>query len=210
MIPLYGLVPARTRPVAVLAIAALQAVAWLVAWPGVQFAMSPGWAPIDVLVPAGLSLIAAANAPGFVANVIVLWLFGAAVEDRLGHGRFVALWVAAGIAATAGQIAAAPSPATAGPLLGATGAAAGVIAASLALYPRGRILAASPVVIGIELVDLPAWLYALVWASVVAVGTLTSAPASVAAAVLAGLVIGAAGARLLRRRERMTVEWWSG
>lgn len=208
MIPLHGLVPSRTRPIAVLAIAAVQAVAWLVAWPGVQFAAPSGWASVGVFVPVGLSLIAAPAAPALVANVMVLWLFGAAVEDRLGHVRFVALWLAAGIAATAAQVAAAPSPAAAGPLLGATGAAAGVIAALLALYPRGRILAASPVVIGIELVDLPAWLCALVWLSVIAVATLTSAPAVVAAAVLAGLAAGASGARLLRRRERMTVEWW--
>lgn len=210
MIPLHGIIPTRTRPAAVLSIAAVQSVAFAVAWVWGHGSVIPAGdadpgAATSAAAPIAWSLLVQPGGPLPAANVFALWLFGGTVEDRLGHGRFVLLWLASGLAAALCQVAVTPAP---GPLLGATGAAAGVIAATLVLYPRARILTATPVLIGIELTDLPAWLYAVVWGSVLVASTVTLALAGTAAVVVTGLSVGAVGARLLYRRERMAVEWW--
>ncbi len=209
MIPLHGLVPSPTRPFGVLAIVAVQGAGFAAAWLGL-LSVPPAGAATGIASPSAWAAVAVSlavqpQAPVLAANVIALWLFGGTVEDRLGHGRFLCLWLAGGLAAGFAQAAIGHAPAA---LAAATGATAAVIAAQLALYPRARILTATPVLVGVELTDLPAWLYAAVWASVVVAATATKALAGTGAAVGAGLMVGAAAARLLHRPERMAVEWW--
>jgi membrane associated rhomboid family serine protease len=216
MIPLCDVMPSRTRPVSVLSLGAIQIAAFLVAVLAGAGSAPPGrsWFALGA-APGSWTWIGVAgglllhpNSVLFAANIAATWIFGGTVEDRLGHGRVVALWLAGGLAATAAHVAAAPDSVAL--LLGATGGAAAIVAANLALYPRGRVLAAWPVVVGIELIDLPSWSYACLWAAVVFAALVTAAPAGTAAAGAAGLCAGAVGARLLRRPERMTVDWWDG
>jgi membrane associated rhomboid family serine protease len=177
MIPLCDAIPSRTRPGVV-------------------------WGLIAASVLAGLIL--RTGTP--ILAVVALWLFGPTVEDRLGHDRFAVLVTCAGAAAAAGSYAAALRgdawwwPAC-------SGAAAGIVAANLTLYPRGRILGAMPVILGFEFVDVPTWAYALAWTASVFVLTFQP-PALVGAAIAAGFATGAAGALGLRRAERLRVEWW--
>ena len=211
MIPLCDLVPSRTRPVATLGLAALSAAGSVVLWFIVADAASPparlGLAPVTWSWPGAVAALAAhQHLDTLIANVLALWLFGPTVEDRLGRGRFVALWAASGLAAVAAQIAA--TPYSTSMLLGSVGATAGVIAANITLHRRGRILAVTPVIVGFEFVDLPAWLYAAVWLSVLPLTTL--APfAGLLGATGAGAVVGAVVAALARHSERMRIEWWA-
>ena len=70
-------------------------------------------------------------------NMLFLWVFGDNVEDALGHFRFLVFYLACGVAG--GLAHALVLPASELPLIGASGAVAGVIAAYLMLHPRVRV-----------------------------------------------------------------------
>lgn len=71
-------------------------------------------------------------------NMLFLWVFGSAVEDRLGRLNYLSLYILGGMAATLGYVAFnANSPV---PLLGASGAIAVAMGAYFVLLPRGRVL----------------------------------------------------------------------
>lgn len=70
-------------------------------------------------------------------NMLFLWVFGDNVEDAVGHVRFLAFYLACGV--FAGLVHAWIDPTSGVPLIGASGAVAGVIAAYLVLHPRVRV-----------------------------------------------------------------------
>ena len=96
-------------------------------------------------------------------NMLFLWIFGDNVEDALGSLRFAAFYVACGLVAAAAQILIDPGSPV--PMVGASGAISGVLAAYVSLYPRAAITVLNPVPIlwlfwGLFF-DLPAWLVIL-------------------------------------------------
>ena len=128
------------------------------------------------LVPAELTAHPLATAPalfghmflhgglGHVAgNMLFLWIFGDNVEDALGHARYALFYVACGLAAALAQVAVSPHSTV--PMVGASGAIAGVLAAYGVLYPRSPITVLNPIPFmwlfwGLFL-SLPAWLVIL-------------------------------------------------
>lgn len=70
-------------------------------------------------------------------NMLFLWVFGDNVEDAMGHFRFLVFYLACGV--FAGLVHAWIDPGSGVPLIGASGAVAGVIAAYLVLHPRVRV-----------------------------------------------------------------------
>ena len=93
-------------------------------------------------------------------NMLFLWIFGDNVEDALGSLRYALFYLACGVAAAAAQIAIDPSSTV--PMVGASGAIGGVLAAYGTLYPRSPITILNPVPIlwfmfGLFF-ELPAWL----------------------------------------------------
>ena len=70
-------------------------------------------------------------------NMLFLWVFGDNVEDAMGHLKFLAFYLICG--AFGGYMHAWMEPGSAIPLIGASGAVAGVIAAYLMLHPRVRV-----------------------------------------------------------------------
>jgi len=72
-----------------------------------------------------------------IGNMVFLWVFGDNVEDAMGHARFLAFYVASGIAG--GLAHAWFEPASAAPLIGASSATSGIIGAYLLLYPRVKV-----------------------------------------------------------------------
>lgn len=85
-------------------------------------------------------------------NLLFLWAFGNNVEDRMGRGSYLLLYLLGGLAATLTFVAVQPESAV--PMLGASGAIAAVMGAYLVFYPRARFLTA--VSVGPQLVYLPA------------------------------------------------------
>jgi len=85
-------------------------------------------------------------------NMLFLWVFGAAVEDRLTPVPYLLLYLATGVLAAFGHAAFHWHDAV--PVLGASGAIAGVMGAYLVFRPRGRVLS----VVLWTVVYVPAWL----------------------------------------------------
>jgi membrane associated rhomboid family serine protease len=97
-------------------------------------------------------------------NMLYLFIFGAAVEYRMGSSRYLAFYFAAGIAAAIATVSMAPESRV--PVIGASGAIAGVLGAYFIYYPRGRILTILPIFIFIQFVEIPAVIYLLFWFAV--------------------------------------------
>jgi membrane associated rhomboid family serine protease len=72
-----------------------------------------------------------------IGNMWFLWIFGNNVEDSMGHARFVAFYLACGLAASALQLLSQPDSAI--PMVGASGAIGGVMGGYIVLYPRVRV-----------------------------------------------------------------------
>ena len=94
-------------------------------------------------------------------NMLFLWIFGNNVEDRLGKGRYVAFYLLSGLAAAYAQAAVFPSSAT--PLIGASGAIAGILGAYILMFPRARIVTLVFLLFFITWIVLPAWLWIGIW-----------------------------------------------
>jgi len=94
-------------------------------------------------------------------NMLYLFIFGAAVEYRMGAARYLIFYFAAGIAAALATVWIAPESSV--PVIGASGAIAGVLGAYFILYPRGRILTILPIFIFIQFIEIPAVIYLLFW-----------------------------------------------
>ncbi len=92
----------------------------------------------SVALPENLTLLSYMFFHGDVmhllGNMVFLWVFGDNVEDAMGHARFVIFYLLCGI--FAGLTHAVISPDSSIPLIGASGAVAGVISAYLMLHPR--------------------------------------------------------------------------
>lgn len=97
-------------------------------------------------------------------NMLYLFIFGAAVEWRLGSRRFLIFYLASGIAAAVATILIAPESPI--PVIGASGAIAGVLGAYFIFYPRGRITTILPLFVFVEIIEVPAVLYLLLWFAV--------------------------------------------
>jgi membrane associated rhomboid family serine protease len=70
-------------------------------------------------------------------NMLYLWIFGKNVEDSMGHGRFLVFYLICGMAAAAAQYL--QNPASAIPMIGASGAVSGTLGAYILLHPHARI-----------------------------------------------------------------------
>ena len=70
-------------------------------------------------------------------NMLFLWIFGDNVEDAMGHARYLLFYVLSGL--TAGLLQVLVDPAGTVPLVGASGAIAGVLAAYVVLFPRSMV-----------------------------------------------------------------------
>lgn len=97
--------------------------------------------PGMMLVPESLSVVTYAFVHAdwmhLAGNMVFLWVFGDNIEDALGHLRFLVFYV---LCAAAGGLAhAVMLPMADGPLVGASGAVAGIVAAYLILHPRTRL-----------------------------------------------------------------------
>jgi membrane associated rhomboid family serine protease len=108
-------------------------------------------------------------------NMLFLWIFGDNMEEAFGHLGFLAFYLAAGIAAALAQFA--MNPGSVVPMVGASGAVAGVLGGYLLLFPRARVDVLVIVILFIGLVALPAWVVLGAWFALQILGTVASAGA---------------------------------
>ena len=186
MIPLRDDVPGHSRPFVTMALVAINAAAFLyqlsLVFGGEGGASGDGAALVAEFgaVPCRLSG-ACASADEFPsplvtvftsmflhggvlhigANMLYLWIFGDNVEDTLGHGRFLLLYLGAGFLAATTHALAAPHSHVA--LIGASGAVAGVLGAYLQLFPYASIVTLVTFGVFVRLIHIPAVLVLGFW-----------------------------------------------
>lgn len=173
MIPLRDINHATTRPVATYAILAVNALVFayqLTLDPQAEqaFIVQHGFVPRSVglsTVHAMSSALSAMFMHGgfmhFASNMWFLHVFGDNVEDSLGSRRYLWCYFTCGFVAAAAQYAINPSSPI--PMVGASGAIAGVLGAYLTLFPHARVLALIPIFVIFTVRELPAVLFLALW-----------------------------------------------
>jgi membrane associated rhomboid family serine protease len=178
MIPLRDANPSRTVPFVTYGIIALNVLAFLlelamgnqagalvmefgVVPARVSAALNPAAFDAGAWLSFGSSMFLHGGWMHLIGNMLFLYVFGDNIEDRCGHGRFVLFYLVAGSAAAATQIAA--DPASEMPMIGASGAIAGVLGAYVILFPRARVLTLVPIFIFFQLIEIPAYLFLGLW-----------------------------------------------
>ena len=96
-----------------------------------------------------------------IGNMWVLWIFGDNVEDRLGKGRYLLYYLVCGLVAA--YVHYLTGPRSGVPVVGASGAIAGVMGGYCVLFPHARIVALFPIFIFLRIVTIPAVLFLAFW-----------------------------------------------
>ena len=128
-------------------------------WGAIPYQITHGEILHDApLVPLPLTLFSSMFLHGgflhLFGNMLYLWIFGNNIEDALGHFRFFFFYLVCGLLAAAVQIFSAPEMTV--PMIGASGAIAGILGAYLLLFPRARVLTLFFIIIFIKLIRIPA------------------------------------------------------
>jgi membrane associated rhomboid family serine protease len=219
MIPLRDVIPSRTTPVVTVTLIAVNVAVYLfqlMLTDRGRDALIVGFG----LIPAYFSFVSVVTSMflhGGIAhlagNMLFLWIFGDNVEDRLGHGRFIFFYLLCGFVAAFAQTALDPDSLV--PMVGASGAIAGVMGAYLVLYPRSRVLMLFP--FPLFLFELPAVVFLVIWFLVQFLNGINQLPVFEQNAISGGVAFWAhvmgfvAGVILIvfmKRPERARVEWW--
>jgi len=209
MIPLYDTIPGRYRPVMTITLIIINVLIFLfeITLPPPmldQLFQAYGFIPARLTTEGHLiSLLTAMFLHGgwmhMIGNMWALWLFGNNVEDRMGPWRFLFFYLVTGILASLTHYYISPlSPA---PVVGASGAIAGVMGAYFIMYPRARVLTLIPIIIFPWFVEIPAFIYLGFWViSQIYSGTLSLLAATAASTVAFWAHVGGfAGGMLLHR-----------
>ena len=148
-----------------------------------------------------------------IGNMWTLWIFGDNVEDRLGKGRFLLYYLVSGLAAV--YLHYLTEPTSGLPVIGASGAIAGIMGAYFVLYPHSRVLTLIPLIIFWEIIELPAifllgfWFLMQLFSAGAIAATAHSQSGGVAfMAHVAGFVAGLIGVFVFRKRRRPDA-WWA-
>jgi len=96
-----------------------------------------------------------------IGNMWFLWIFGDNLEDRMGRARYLAFYLLCGLIAAAAQIAFAPGATT--PMVGASGAIAGVLGGYALLYPHARVRCLWWFIIFVNIIHVPAAILLGLW-----------------------------------------------
>lgn len=179
MIPLRDINPSRSRPVVMYLLIAANTLIFLymaslptvreleafVATYGLTPAVVRGLIPHPGGFPASWTLLTSMFLHGgwvhLLGNMLYLWVFGDNVEDAMGHGRFLLFYIVSGIAGGIAHVL--TNPASIVPVIGASGAIAGVLGGYLYLFPRARIVSFVPIGFFFQLVEIPAVVYLPFW-----------------------------------------------
>lgn len=161
--------------------------------------------PTDLIfVPEELTLLSYAFLHGswlhLAGNMLFLWVFGDNVEDAMGHVKFLIFFILCGIAGGLAYAIMTPDPPA--PLVGASGATSGVVAAYLMLHPKVKVWVLVTLLIKFPF-QLPAWIVLgayVVWNVIMVLGD-TAVSQTAWWAHIGGLVAGAALTPLFKHRD---------
>jgi membrane associated rhomboid family serine protease len=167
MIPLRDTQPSRTTPIVTVGIIVVNVLVFLYQVSLDRFSVNHLMAEYGVIPDRlhALSLVTSMFLHGgwmhVIGNMWFLWIYGDNVEDVLGHARYLLFYLLAGVAAALLQVALSSDSRV--PMIGASGAIAGVMGAYLIKFPHSRILTLIPVFIFFTTVEIPAVFILLYW-----------------------------------------------
>lgn len=123
-------------------------------------------------------------------NMLFLWIFGDNIEDEMGHLRFLVFYLASGVIAGIAQTI--PDPNSMIPMVGASGAIAGVMGSYLLMFPKARVDVLFILGIFFRIIPIPAWIVLGIWFAlqVFSGATITSTGGGVAYLAHAGGFVG--------------------
>ncbi len=138
-----------------------------------------------------------------IVNMWTLWIFGDNIEDVMGPVRFIVFYLLCGLAAMLAHMLA--DTASTAPIIGASGAIAGVMGAYFLLYPHAKVLTIIPIVFIPLFFNLPAVVYLGIWFTIQLVAGLGSLSSQEGASIAwwahaGGFVAGVLLLPLFRRR----------
>ena len=215
MFPISDVIPSRTRPVVTMTLIAMTTLVFLYQV-SVDDLASQELARALGVIPASVGasdLITSMFLHGDLlhvgGNMVFLWIFGDNVEDRLDHGRYLLFYLGTGVVAALAQVVADPTSQV--PMIGASGAIAGVMGAYFLLYPQSRILTAVFLLFFLDIIEIPAIFFLGVWFLLqVLHGAMSAADGGGVAfwAHAGGFASGAAVGLWLRARDRSLKAYW--
>lgn len=175
MFPIRDHNPSGRRPYVTIALILLNVLVFLAYFPGASewslqgFFMTWGLVPGRLLAGDGAgTLLTHMFLHGgwmhLAGNMLFLWIFGDNMEDEMGHLGFLLFYLASGLAAAGLQIA--PDPGSVVPMVGASGAIAGVMGGYLLLFPRAKVDVLVIIVVFIRIFAWPAWVILGIWLAI--------------------------------------------
>lgn len=96
-----------------------------------------------------------------ISNMWILFIFGDNIESRMGGIRYLLFYLLSGVAAALLQTYILPS--STAPMIGASGAVAGVLGAYLVMFPNSRVASLVPIFFIFTLVEIPAFIFLVFW-----------------------------------------------
>lgn len=181
MFPLRDNIPSRHRPYVVWTLLVLNVLFFLACLglsPAEEFKLfhifgvvparyvNPQWAmwqgyPEGLLMPLVTHMFLHSGWLHLIANMWTLWIFGDNVEDVMGPFRFLLFYALCGLGALAVHMV--TSPGSMMPVVGASGAIAGVMGAYFFLYPHAKVVTFLPILIIPFIFEIPAVFYLGAW-----------------------------------------------
>ena len=179
MFPIWDDIPTKKYPLITVILIALNSIVFLyqvsLGERFTEFTYSMGLHPFEIthhidLFPSGPSLIYLTifssmfmhgSIVHLLGNMLFLWIFGNNVEDYLGRKKFAIFYLVCGIAAAFTQIVFNPDSRV--PMVGASGAIAGVLGAYSVLYPRAKVTTVIIFIFFIRLIKIPAVIVLSFW-----------------------------------------------
>ncbi|SRR6056297_292216 len=169
MFPIRDHNPSETTPYVVYALIAVNAAVFVLVWSNLtneialqRFYLTWGLVPQISAPETFLTSMFLHGGPLHLAgNMLFLWIFGDNLEEEMGHAGFLGFYLAGGLVAAYLQVAADPGSPV--PMVGASGAIAGVMGGYLLMFPRARVDILLFLIIIIRIFPVPAWLMLGIW-----------------------------------------------
>jgi membrane associated rhomboid family serine protease len=176
MFPIRDHNPSDRTPFVTYLLIAANVIVFAITWPMFQDparleALYYGWGLVPAIHDPSTfvtSMFLHGGVMHLLGNMLFLWIFGDNLEDEMGHLGFLAFYFAGGIAAAGLQVMADPRSTI--PMVGASGAIAGVMGGYLLLFPKARVDVLLFFIIIIRVIPVRAWIMLGVWFALQLIG----------------------------------------
>ncbi|MDK2823318.1 MAG: hypothetical protein PWQ67_2198 [Clostridia bacterium] len=133
-----------------------------------RFGLVPNWflqtiqsGQVEAIIPLTTSTFLHGGWLHIISNMLFLWVFGDNIEDRVGHFSYLIFYLLVGVLGNIAQVLANPESTV--PIIGASGAVAGILGAYYISFPRSKILALIPIFFFFTLMEVRSSFFIIFW-----------------------------------------------